>query len=198
MNRSESELISIGWQEWVGLPGLRIKWIKAKVDTGALSSSLHALDIETFEKEGVEFVRFNVYPHQFDDDKVVAVETRVLEHRKIRSSNGQITDRPVIETNALIAGKIVRIELTLANRVDMGFRMLLGRKALRRNFVVDCCRSYLGNRRAKKSKKASNAVTLTNDERTNVASGLPKVPGASIQPDTPAVAEKPDSPGKLN
>jgi hypothetical protein len=193
MNRSESELVPVGWREWVGLPGLRIKWIKAKVDTGALSSSLHALDVELFEKDGVEFVRFNVFPHQFDDDKVVAVETRVLEHRKIRSSNGQITDRPVIETNALIAGKIVRIELTLANRVDMGFRMLLGRKALRRNFVVDCCRSYLGNKRTKKSQRASKVVTLKADEKT----GTPNPSGTSIQPDTLPVPDKADPSGEI-
>ena len=172
MNRSESDVVSVGWREWVGLPDLRIKWIKAKVDTGALSSSLHALDVELFEKDGVEFVRFNVSPHQFDDDKIIAVETRVLEHRKIRSSNGQITDRPVIETNALIDGKIVRLELTLANRIDMGFRMLLGRKALRRNFVVDCCRSYLGNKRTKKSRRGAKDLTLTKDEQP----GVPPVP----------------------
>lgn len=176
MNRSESEVIPVGWREWVSLPDLGIKWIKAKVDTGALSSSLHALDVELFEKDGVEFVRFNVFPHQLDDDKIVAVETRVVEHRKIRSSNGQITDRPVIETNALIAGRIVRLELTLANRVDMGFRMLLGRKAIRRNFVVDCCRSYLGNKRTKKSRPASRAVTFSKDEQS-------EVPPVADQPD---------------
>lgn len=182
MNSNASELVSVGWREWVGLPDLGIKWIKAKVDTGALSSSLHALDIELFEKNGVEFVRFNVFPHQFDDDKIVAVETRVLEHRKIRSSNGQITDRPVIETNALIAGKIVRIELTLANRVDMGFRMLLGRKALRRNFVVDCCHSYLGNKPAKKSRKTSKVTGSSGDKQSGELPRPPNPPNPSIEP----------------
>jgi hypothetical protein len=189
--RPDSELVVVGWREWVNLPGLGVKWIKAKVDSGACSSSLHALDLELFEKNGVEYVRFKIFPHQFDDKKVVVAEARVIEHRKIRSSNGQITDRPVIETNARVAGKTVRLELTLANRVDMGFRMLLGRKALRGNFLVDCSVSYRGIRPRKKSSATRQPSPASGDE----GALPPDAARAFLLPPRPLPAEGPGQPG---
>jgi hypothetical protein len=130
----------IGWREWVGLPDLGVDWVKAKVDTGARSSSLHAWDIEVHG----DVVRFSVHPMQDDDELVVQAEAELIEHRDVRSSNGDVEERPVIRTIAVLRGEGIPIELTLSRRDEMGFRMLLGRSAVRRRFLVDPGRSFLG------------------------------------------------------
>ncbi len=147
-------LTQIGWREWVGLPDFGVRWIKAKIDTGARSSSLHALNVETFRRDGMEFVRFDLYPHQRDDDRVVAIEMPVVDHRRVRSSTGHLSTRPVIATKVQVCGQIVTLELTLANRIEMGFRMLLGRLALKGRFLVNSNRSYLGGKPPKKKNSA--------------------------------------------
>jgi hypothetical protein len=142
----------IGWREWVGLSDLSIKRIKAKVDTGARSSSLHAYDLEDFERDGQEFVRFKVHPVQRNSKKVIEAEAKVLEYRSVRSSSGKASLRPVIVTNLTMLGQTWPIELTLANRDDMGFRMLLGREAFRGRFLVDAGQSYYGGKPKRKKK----------------------------------------------
>lgn len=132
----------IGWREWVGLPELGIGWIKAKVDTGARSSSLHAWDVDV--DEGAGEVRFALHPFQHDDERTVPAAAPLVDIRPVRSSNGAEELRPIITTRAVVAGEIVEIELSLANRDEMGFRMLLGRTALRRRFLVDPGRSFCG------------------------------------------------------
>lgn len=145
----------IGWREWVGLPGLGIKKIKVKVDTGARSSSLHAYDLHEFDREGVKWVRFKVHPVQRNSKVVVEGESPILEKRSVRSSSGKASLRPVIITNIELLGVTWAVELTLANRDEMGFRMLLGREAFRKRFLVDAGNSYYGGRppQKKKSKK---------------------------------------------
>jgi hypothetical protein len=133
---------AIGWREWIGLPDLGVAWVKAKVDTGARSSTLHAWDVDVADVAGI--VRFSVHPFQDDDDHVVPVEAPLVELRDVRSSNGEVEVRPVIRTTALIAQHPYEIELTLSRRDEMGFRMLLGRSAVRRRFVVDPGRSFRG------------------------------------------------------
>ena len=142
----KATLNTIGWREWVGLPALGIKTIKAKVDTGARSSSLHAFDLEEFERDGSRFVRFAVHPVQRTTDEVVKTEAKVLEFRSVRSSSGKASLRPVIVTDVTLLGHTWSIELTLANRDEMGFRMLLGREAFRGRFLVDGGRSYYGGK----------------------------------------------------
>jgi hypothetical protein len=144
--KSKPPLPTIGWREWIALPELGIKQIKAKVDTGARSSALHAFNLETFQQDGHEMVRFTVHPMQRSGDKAVVTEAKVLEYRSVRSSGGQQTRRPVILTLVQLLGLTWQIELTLAARDEMGFRMLLGREAIRRQMVVDPGRSYLNGR----------------------------------------------------
>jgi hypothetical protein len=132
----------IGWREWVSLPGLGIEWVKAKVDTGARSSSLHAWEVEVDEAGGA--VQFAVHPFQADDETTVLVAAPLLAMRDVRSSNGDVERRPVIAVGAVVAGVEVPIELSLTNRDEMGFRMLLGRTAVRRRFLVDPGRSFRG------------------------------------------------------
>lgn len=141
-----SKLPIIGWREWVALPDFGIAKIKAKVDTGARSSSLHAFDLEVFERDGQQWVRFGVHPVQRKNDPTVEVEAQVLEYRRIRSSDGRVAVRPVIVTRLELLGITWPVELTLASRDEMGFRMLLGREAFRRRFLVHAGRSYLGGR----------------------------------------------------
>jgi hypothetical protein len=142
---------TIGWREWVDLPDLHIKEIKVKVDTGARTSSLHAYDLQFFYRGKKEFVRFKVHPVQRSTQKTVRCEAEVLEYRKIKSSNGQTEKRPVIITPVKLMGQSWDIEVTLTNRDEMGFRMLLGRESIRRRFLVDAGGSYYGKKKAKKS-----------------------------------------------
>lgn len=153
LKRRKPEWPVIGWREWVGLPELGIKAIKVKVDSGARSSSIHAFDLKTFDRDGVRWVRFKVHPIQRSRDNVVVVEAMVLEFRSVRSSSGIAKMRPVIVTNVELLGTIWPVELTLASRDEMGFRMLLGREAFRGRFLVDGGKSYYGGRIKRKTQK---------------------------------------------
>lgn len=136
----------IGWREWVRLPGLGIDAIKAKVDTGARSSSLHAYDIERFRRKGVRMVRFRVHPIQRDFRTTVQAEAPLVDLRKVRSSTGVASLRPVILTEVELQGVRWEIEVTLTRRDAMGFRMLLGRQAIRGRFTVDAGRSFVAGK----------------------------------------------------
>ncbi|WP_231612596.1 ATP-dependent zinc protease family protein [Novipirellula galeiformis] len=143
----------IGWREWVSLPSLGIRHIKAKIDTGARSSSLHAFNIETFETNGVEMVRFDVHPHQRSDAKTIVCEAPIHDIRSVRSSSGEASKRIFILTEVHWLETTWQVELTLANRYKMGFRMLLGREAVRGRMLVEPGQSYFGGRPPKKKKK---------------------------------------------
>jgi hypothetical protein len=136
----------IGWREWVALPELGIRAVKTKVDTGAASSSLHAIDVEEFVRAGRPMVRFRVHPLQRNARAFIQSEAELLEYRQVKSSGGHQTLRPVIVTTVELLGTRCRIELTLASRDTMGFRMLLGREALAGRFLVDSGRSFQGGK----------------------------------------------------
>lgn len=140
----QSNKPTIGWREWLVLPDLGIKFIKAKIDTGARSSSLHAVNIRLEERDGQRWAAFQVNPVQRRDDWVIDSAAPVIETRSIRSSSGETQLRPVIRTRIILQGLSYEIDLTLADRREMGFRMLLGREAFRRRFLIDPGRSYLG------------------------------------------------------
>jgi hypothetical protein len=144
---------NIGWREWISLPGLGIKAIKVKIDTGARSSSLHAFDVKLIKRGGRKYVRFSVHPIQRSSATTVITEAEVLEFRKVKSSTGHTMLRPVILTDVELLGMRWAIEVTLANRDEMGFRMLLGREAVRGRFLVDAGRSYYGRRPLRKRPK---------------------------------------------
>ena len=144
----------IGWREWIALPDLGIESIKAKVDTGARTSSLHAYDIRPFDRDGRAWVRFKVHPVQKDARTLVEAEAPLLERRKVKSSTGTVTLRPVIETPVDLQGERWTIEVTLIRRDVMGFRMLLGRQAVRRRFLVDPGGSFLAEGHTPKKTRA--------------------------------------------
>ena len=151
-----SELDTLGWREWVGFPDLGITQIKAKVDTGARTSCLHAFLVEPFERDGVPWVRFDIHPSQKNSSEVLSCIAPVLGKRTVRDSGGHEELRYVIETMISIGDRVHKVEVTLTDRDTMKFRVLLGRTAIRGHYLVDSGRSYLrGKRKRTKRKKIS-------------------------------------------
>lgn len=137
---------TIGWREWVSLPELGVKEIKAKVDTGADNSSLHAFDLERYVEDGRQMVRFQIHPHQRKRRPSLACVAEVVGERMVKNPGGRAERRPVIRTRLVVAGKEIEALINLTTRDEMTFRMLLGRRTLRGNFVVDPGHSYMGGR----------------------------------------------------
>ncbi|MTW22549.1 ATP-dependent zinc protease family protein [Allochromatium palmeri] len=139
------ELI-LGWREWLALPDLGLPAIKAKIDTGARTSTLHAFYVDTFRRGGQLYARFGVHPLQHRADVVVHSEALVIDQRQISDSGGHREERYIIETRLALAGLDWPIELTLTNRESMLFRMLLGRTAIAGHALVNPERSFVTGR----------------------------------------------------
>jgi len=140
--KKQSYLIQpmLGWREWIALPELKIASVKAKIDTGADTSALHAFRIERYR---VNWLRFHVHPLQNNNRYTVKCKARILDQRSVSDSGGHREKRYVIETLAVIGDREWPIEITLADRTSMRFRMLLGRSAIKSQFLISCARSYL-------------------------------------------------------
>lgn len=152
----------IGWREWVRLPDLHVGRIKAKIDTGARTSALHAFKVMPFTKDGAAFVRFTIHPVQRHRKPEIACVGRVIDQRRITDSGGNAQERYVVRTTLKLGKSSWPIELTLSNRDSMGFRLLIGRQAIRRRYVVDPARSFVVRKRPaarvpKRSQKGSRA-----------------------------------------
>lgn len=130
-------------------------WIKAKLDTGARTSSLHVFRCEEFTRDGADWVRFDVHPWQESRDDSVTVELPVHDRRRVRSSSGHAEERIVVLMTIRMLERTFAAEVTLTNRDAMGFRMLIGRQALRQGFTVDSARSYLGGKAPKPVRRAN-------------------------------------------
>ncbi|VEP11410.1 conserved hypothetical protein [Hyella patelloides LEGE 07179] len=137
------QLSIIGWRETLSLPELNVGRVKAKIDTGARTSALHAFHCQEFPLEDKTMIRFQIHPIQRNNQKTVLAEAELLEYRKVRSSGGHAQIRPVIITTIKLGEQQWQVELTLTNRDVMGFRMLLGRQAVRDRFLVDPSQSFL-------------------------------------------------------
>lgn len=135
-----------GWREWVNLPEIGVPWIKAKIDTGAESSALHAYELEEFTRAAATWVKFWIHPWQRTDRDPHVVELPLFDRRTVRSSSGHAEDRHVVKIPLTLVGRTLTATVTLTNRDEMGFRMLIGREALRQGFIVDPSASYLGGR----------------------------------------------------
>ncbi len=132
----------IGWRETVGLPDFGVDQIKAKIDTGAKTSSLHAFGAKHFTKDGEDWVSFKIHPRQRHKTPVIVCKARVIDIRPVVSSNGAREKRFFIKTRLKMGPYVFPIELSLSSRDDMGYRLLVGRQALNKRFVVDSGTSY--------------------------------------------------------
>lgn len=144
---TRKQKLIIGWEEWCRLPDLDLPAVKAKIDTGAKTSALHAFDIETFHEGGLHYVRFSVHPLQKRQKIVRVCKAPLVEERVVVSSNGEYERRPVIMTTIACGPALIETEITLTSRHKMAFRMLLGRTALKQaGFLVDPAKSFLQGR----------------------------------------------------
>jgi len=128
--------LTFGWEEWVALPELGLPAIKAKIDTGARTSALHAHDIEVFGPASKPKVRFNVHPVAGNEDITITCSAPIIDRREVTSSNGEAELRYVISTKMDVAGQSWPIDVTLTNRAGMTSRMLLGRQALTDHITI--------------------------------------------------------------
>jgi hypothetical protein len=147
VNKPRKKPVTLGWREWVDLPELGLQHVKAKVDTGARTSALHAFELRTFTEGGKQRVEFKMHPNQKDNQTVVVCVANVVDERIVRDSGGHKEQRFVIETPVRVGDQEWPIEVTLTARDDMLFRMLLGRTAMKGRAIVDPSRSYLSSKR---------------------------------------------------
>ena len=137
----------IGWREWVALPEIHVDMIKAKIDTGARTSALHAFGLQPFKNDnGEEKINFSIHPLQKDISMVVHCTANLVDKRWVTDSGGHEEERYVILTPISVAGQTWPIEITLTERENMLFRMLLGRSALRKRFIINPSKSFVTGR----------------------------------------------------
>lgn len=135
--------MAVGWREWVSLPELGLPWLKAKIDTGARTSALHTFMVEPYQKDGKTWVRFGMHPRQHSTEVEVFCDAQVIDQRKVTDSGGHTEQRYVIATQLRLGEARWPIELTLTNRDNMRFRMLLGRTAMAQRLLVQPDVSFL-------------------------------------------------------
>ncbi len=141
--RRRKQVQSIGWRERVSFPEFGVIGVKAKIDSGAQTSSIHAFRPRYSQRDDGEWISFEIHPRRRSRKDAVRVSAKVKTHRWIRSSNGKRELRPVIETTMSLGGEEFKAEITLANRHLMAYRMILGRSAMRGRFTIDPGKSYL-------------------------------------------------------
>jgi hypothetical protein len=190
MSDDLENLPCLGWREWVDLPTISGEPIKAKIDTGARSSALHAEEIERFERDGQQWVRFVFLPRQRSDVGRATAEVPLHDVRDVRSSSGEVQTRYVVRVPMQVGEQSWEVDLTLSDREQMGFRMLVGREAIRARFVVDPGRSYLWGEPELPdvAAEADDADTLDDDDATRVDD----TPDAPDAPDAPADEDSDD------
>lgn len=129
--------------------------MKAKIDTGARTSSLHAFALEEFRRGGEDWVRFHVHPWQRSSADAVVAEVAVHDRRTVRSSSGHAQERVVVLLDLRLLDRVVPAEVTLTRRDEMGFRMLIGREVLEQGYLVDVSTSYRGGRPGKAVRRSN-------------------------------------------
>ena len=158
-----------GWREWVSLPSIGVGSIKAKLDTGARTSALHAFNIETYWSDGELWARFFVHPYQKNDAREIACDARIEDIRIVSNPGGRRQRRLVIRTDVRLGDETWPIDLSLTDRDEMGFRLLIGRTAMHGNLIVDPDHSYLLGKRKRKKKKRKKKLKLKERKKAKKA-----------------------------
>ena len=140
---STSDKMILGAIEQCDLPDLGIIGLEARVDTGAKTSSLHVDNVQKIEKDGSPWLRFDIHPDIYNIEKITTCEAKLHDIRRIKSSNGESEQRFIIKTNFKIGYQQWPIEITLTDRADMSYLMLLGREAMSDRVLVDPSQSFL-------------------------------------------------------
>ena len=153
IKKTSDQRLIVGWREWAQLPEFGVELIKVKIDTGAKTSAIHAFDISPFTYMGNDWVQFDIHPIQDNDLIIHTCACPLVDYRWITSSTGHRQRRFVIQTSLRIGGFSSRIEISLANRDEMGFRMLIGRNALKDDVLVDPNHSFLLSHKLSLTKK---------------------------------------------
>ena len=143
-NNKTSSLTPLGWREWVFLPSYNDFKLKAKIDTGARTSAIHATNIQIYRKNGSEMVRFQIYQSQ----SFLDIDTELISYKKIKSSFGQTETRPTVHMKIQIGAEIWPTEITLAQRAKLTYPMLIGRSTLNKRHIIHSHRSYLAGSRS--------------------------------------------------
>lgn len=159
LNDTSNSIITVGWREWVKLPELELPAIKAKVDTGARTSALHAFELRPILENGIQRIEFSIHPFQRDIETVLICKADVVDKRNVTDSGGHQEERWVIKTPMSIGDHTWPIEVTLTARDNMKFRMLLGRNALKGRALVDSSASYLAGKKTRKRKNPATKKT---------------------------------------
>lgn len=141
--KRKKERTPIGWREWVEFPDFEGVYLKAKIDTGARTSALHAFNVRESNRDGELWISFRLHPRQKRKTPSILCRAKVHDIREIRSSNGKVENRYVIRTRIRIGDRTRTVEITLTNRDEMGYRMLVGRTAMRDKFIIQPDKSWL-------------------------------------------------------
>ncbi len=149
MKSAATDLPQIGWREYLSIPDLDIRVVKAKVDTGARTSALHCSEVEIYNSDGLQRVRFQAHPIHRDPDFSLPCDLPLSSYRSVRDSGGKEEIRPFVSVPVIIGEHQFETEISLTNRKNMKFRMLLGRTALKGRFLVNSGTSYLLSQRPK-------------------------------------------------
>jgi len=150
MKKDPTKIKIIGWREWIALPELKIHDLKAKIDTGARTSALHAFGLRTFKEGAQDRISFDIHPVQRNDDLVVTCTADIIDKRWVTDSGGHKEERFVIKTLVALGKSKWSIEITLTERDTMSFRMLLGRSAIKSRYIVNPARSFTKKRLVQK------------------------------------------------
>jgi hypothetical protein len=167
-NANQQRKVLVGWREWLALPALGVPAIKAKVDTGARTSSLHTFFADRFRKDGKDYLRFGVHPLQRRRDLMSTCVAELADQRVISDSGGHRELRWVIETPIHLGDEQWPVELTLTDRDTMLFRMLLGRTAMDGRILVDPAGSYLAAPRPDLRSLYPNPATVDQEENEEI------------------------------